>query len=42
LDLSGVEISFEMKKVPFNIDALRAVIAETDFPYKDRWAKQYV
>jgi putative phosphoesterase len=42
LDLSGAETSFEMKKVPFDIDAIRAVIAETDFPYRDWWAKQYI
>lgn len=42
LDLSGAEISFEMKKVPFDIDAIRTVIAETDFPYRNWWAKQYI
>jgi len=42
LDLSGEEISFEMKKVPFNIDAIRAVIAETDFPFREWWTKQYI
>lgn len=42
LDLSGAEIMFEMKKVPFDIDATRAAIAATDFPYRDWWAKQYI
>jgi putative phosphoesterase len=41
LDLTGVEISFELKKVPFDINAMRIVIAETDFPCRDWWTKQY-
>lgn len=42
LDVSGAEIFFEMKKVPFDIDETRAVIAATDFPYRDWWTKQYI
>jgi predicted phosphodiesterase len=42
LDLSDAGISFEMKRVPFDIDAIRAVAAATDFPYRDWWIRQYV
>ncbi|HEX3018693.1 MAG TPA: metallophosphoesterase family protein [Chitinispirillaceae bacterium] len=42
LDLSGAQIVFEMKKVPFDIDEIRTAIAQTDFPYRDWWAKQYI
>ncbi len=42
LDLTGVEIEFELKKIPFDIEATRAVIAATDIPYRDWWTKQYI
>jgi putative phosphoesterase len=42
LDASEAKVSFELKKIPFDVDALRTVIAETDFPYRDWWAKQYI
>lgn len=42
LDLTGTEFSFELKKVPFDVAAIRSVIAETDFPYKEWWEKQYI
>lgn len=42
LDLSHAGVSFELKKVPFDVQALQTAVAKTDIPYKDWWAKQYV
>ncbi len=41
LDLSGAGVSFELKKVPFDTQALQAEVAKTDMPYKDWWVRQY-
>lgn len=41
LDLSRAGLAFELKKVPFDIEAVRAVVATTDIPYRDWWVRQY-
>jgi putative phosphoesterase len=42
LNLTDYVTSFELKKVPFDINTLRIVLAETDFPYKEWWERQYI
>jgi putative phosphoesterase len=41
LNLSRAGVSFELKKVAFDIQALQAAVAKSDIPYKDWWARQY-
>ncbi len=41
LNLLRSGVSFELKKVPFDVQALQAAVAKSDIPYKDWWAAQY-
>lgn len=41
LDLSARGVTFELKKVPFDIQALQAAVAKSDIPYKAWWTAQY-
>jgi putative phosphoesterase len=41
LNLSRAGVSFELKKVPFDVQSLQAAVAKSDIPYKDWWARQY-
>jgi putative phosphoesterase len=41
LDLSGAGPSFELKRVPFDIQAVQAAVAKSDMPYKEWWVGQY-
>lgn len=41
LDLSAAGVAFELKKVPFDTQALQAAVARSDMPYREWWARQY-
>lgn len=41
LDLSGTVARFELKKVPFDVQAVRAAVAKSDIPYREWWVRQY-
>jgi putative phosphoesterase len=41
LDLTGARVSFDLKRVPFDTQALQSAVAKTDMPYKEWWAGQY-
>jgi hypothetical protein len=41
LNLLRAGVSFELKKVPFDVQALQAAVAKSDIPYKDWWEGQY-